>query len=183
MRIIEEYADFGLLRWNCRLGEIDFNILRSLPEPGAGRSMFEQRNQPTDRLSEDALLRDFTLNAIYFCPATGLFLDPTRRGLAALREQRLEFAGPSYLANTNGFLSLRTVKFLARGYRASEEVERFLFMHLDEDLVAMGPERVSAWLRRQVPARIGDAFGRIAKAYGTGTEARRILEGAVRALK
>ena len=120
--------------------------------------MFAQRCRPARFLGEDAMLRDFTINAIYYCPATGLFLDPTRRGIAAIAGRTLEFAGPGCLANLNPFLSLRVVKFMARGYRPTEEVKRFLGLHLGDDLEAMEAGQLPQWVARQVPPWLASGF-------------------------
>ena len=173
----EAYPDFGLLKWESGLGGLDFNILRALPAPVPGRSMFEQRHRPARHLGEDAMLRDFTLNAIYFSPARGLFLDPTRRGVAAIAGKILEFAGPSHLANTNPFLPLRVVKFMAKGYRPTEEVERFLWMHLEETITAMDPGLLSQWFSRQLPPGLAKEFRRIMASYLTSAAWMQVAQG------
>ena len=175
--ILEEYAGFGLFRWASELAELDFNILRTLPEPDPERSMFEQKNQPTRFLSADAALRDFTLNAIYYSPDRGLFLDPTRRGLDAIRDRILEFAGPPHLAEANPFLSLRVVKFMAKGYRPGPEVERFVRLRLEGDLDRMDPLRLAGWLWRQVPAgRMGGFCAVLTGLLAREASRQRVLE-------
>jgi tRNA nucleotidyltransferase/poly(A) polymerase len=176
--VFEEYPGFGLLRWGSGREEVDFNILRGLAFPQPGLSMFEHKHRPTDFLSQDAQLRDFTMNALYFCPETGLFLDPTRRGLEAITKGVLEFAGPSFLANTNPFLSLRAIKFMARGFRPGPEVERFVRTHLDEALARIGVRTLSIWLRRQVPANRVPAFASAARGFAWTAEAIQVLQDA-----
>ena len=125
------------------------------------------------------MFRDFTINAIYFAPESGLFLDPTRGGFEALAGRKLEFAGPSDLAHTHPFLSLRAVKFMAKGYGPGGEVARFLQTHLDDDLQAHGSRLLSLWLFRQVPCGALDAFADTARGFLATPRARGFLEEAV----
>jgi len=176
--VFEEYPGFGLLRWGSGGEEVDLNILRGLAYPQPGLSMFEHKPRPTGFLSQDAQLRDFTLNALYFRPETGLFLDPTRRGLDAIRNRVLEFAGPAYLANTNPFLALRAVKFMARGFRPAPEVERFVRTHLEEDLARIGARTLAVWLRRQVQDGLVPTFASAARDFAWTAGAVQALEEA-----
>jgi tRNA nucleotidyltransferase/poly(A) polymerase len=175
----ERYPHFGLFRWGSEAEKLDFNILRSARQLDPGRSMFEQKQQAGPFLSEDALLRDFTFNALYFEPATGLFLDPTGRGLEALVHRTLELAGPAFLALTNPFLPLRAIKFMGRGYEPDPAVARLLRTRLDEGLQAIGSEVLRQWLARQLPPGAWQDFARVACPFLNSFEARKLLGEAV----
>jgi len=175
----ETYPHFGLFRWGSEVEKLDFNILRSARQLEPETSMFAQRQVPGRYLSEDTMLRDFTFNALYFEPASGLFLDPTRRGLDALVRRRLELAGPSWLALTNPFLPLRAVKFMERGYEPDPGVVRLLRTHLEEGLHAIGPAVLRQWLERQVPPEAWAGFARAAGEVIGSMAVRTYLERAI----
>lgn len=175
----ENYTHFGLFRWGSAGEMLDFNILRSARDLQPDRSMFEQKHQPGQHLSEDAMLRDFTFNALYYEPATGLFLDPTRRGVDALVRRRIEFAGPAFLAHTNPFLPLRVLKFMGRGYEPAPEVVRFLRTHLEEGVQELGAAILRQWLERQLPAAAWAEFARMAGEFIGSAAGRTCLERAL----
>ena len=175
----EAYPHFGLFRWGSESAQVDFNILRAAHQVEPGLPLFGQRSRLGHCLSEDALLRDFTINALYFAPASGLFLDPTRRGLEALAHRRLDFAGPAFLAHTNPFLSLRAIKFIVKGYHPAPEVVRFLQTHLEDDVLAHGARLLRLWLDRQVPVGAMVAFAAAAKGFMTRATALNLLKEAV----
>ncbi|HEX3126903.1 MAG TPA: CCA tRNA nucleotidyltransferase [Thermoanaerobaculia bacterium] len=146
---------FGTLRWgDPKMGELDFNILRSYEDIQNGE-MYKTTFVPRSDLAADCRMRDFSINGLYYDCRSGELLDPLGCGLDDLRTGTLRLINhPTVLAG-NHRMSFRVLQFLARGYSPAPETTAYLDTQLDRDIQGMG-FRLIRWITDHVIDRGGD---------------------------
>jgi len=94
----------------------------------------------TDSLEEDALRRDFTINALYMTKE-GFSLDPLDQGFADLHKRNLRFAGNPYeIIDDDPLRLLRAIRFACYGFTWSEDLEKAM---MDRDFTLKTLNRLS----------------------------------------
>lgn len=138
-----------LLCWNDgRHAAVDISILRSYRDIQGGDA-WTTRFPPRSDLREDALLRDFSVNALYYDFGAETLLDPLGGGLDDLRTRTLRvITHPEALAAIF-LVSLRIALFSCRGYTPGESALEHLDRHADRDILGMGP-RLWNWIPKNV---------------------------------
>jgi len=130
----------------------------------------------SDRIEDDALRRDFTMNALY-AEASGEVLDPVG-GLPDLASRRLRFVGDPEARITEDYLRiLRFFRFHARygAKGAADPAALAACAALAEGLDSISKERIGAEMRKLLAAT--DPTEAVALMDGAGILAR-ILPGA-----
>ena len=143
----------GMLRWgDAASGGVDLNILRShhdIQNDSMGTTTFVAR---TD-LGEDALMRDFSVNAFYYpCDGSDRLLDPLDCGLHDVNQRMLRIVAHRRVLDTSYRMTCRIIQFLCRGYVPAHNIEEHLEHYADRDIQGMG-ERLVSW----IPAHLGGA--------------------------
>ena len=91
---------------------IDVALPRRESKHGRGHKGFEVRGDPFMSLEEAARRRDFTINAIFWDPLTGVYVDPVR-GRDDLERRLLRAVDPATFGD-DSLRALRAVQFAAR---------------------------------------------------------------------
>ena len=142
---------FGTLRWgDAGIGWVDINILRSwkdIQHDDMWRTVFAVRAD----LAEDALMRDFSVNAFYYDCREGSLIDPLACGVADLQSKTLRLVTHRRVLDTSFRTTFRILQFLCRGYAATDSVLEHLARYADHDIQGMG-----ARLHRWIPNHFGD---------------------------
>lgn len=89
-------------------------------------------------LQSDARTTDFTVNALYWRPDTGV-VDPTQRGVADCLDSQLELSSDPRKTAMDPRLSLRLALFVARGFEPTPASRRFFETRIDQDVERLGP--------------------------------------------
>jgi poly(A) polymerase len=136
---------FGMLRWgDAASGGVDINILRSwmdIQNDDMWSTTFIAR---TD-LVEDAVMRDFTINAFYYDCREQSLIDPLDCGIADLHTKALRLVTHRRVLDTSFRTTFRIVQFLCRGYSATTNVLEHLEHYADHDIQGMGA-RIHQWI-------------------------------------
>ena len=147
---------FGTVRWgDTTSGGVDINILRSWKDiqyDDMWRTTFIAR---TD-LREDALTRDFSINAFYYDCRKQWLVDPLGCGTADLQAKELRLITHHRVLETSFRTTFRILQFLCRGYSATANVLEHLEQYADRDIQGMG-ERIHRW----IPNHFGADDGRL----------------------
>lgn len=103
-------------------------------------------------LEEDAVRRDFTINALYENPLTGEILDPTGRGLSDIKNRTLRFIGnPKDRIKEDYLRVFRFYRFLAtKGLNADSKSLKACRQYFSEAYLHTTPERVRLELERLI---------------------------------
>ena len=103
-------------------------------------------------LQEDAVRRDFTINALYENPITGEILDPTSRGLSDIKNRVLRFIGNPKDRIQEDYLRLfRFYRFLAtKNLTADPKSLKACRQFFNEAYEKTTPERVRLELERLI---------------------------------
>ena len=169
-----------LLRWSDgRHAEVDISILRSYRDIQGGDT-WTTRFPPRSDLREDALMRDFSINAFYYDFGPGILLDPLGCGVDDIRTRTLRvITHPDVLAS-NYLTTLRIALFSCRGYTPGENALEHLERLADRDILGMGP-RLWSWIPKNVVRKgidPGEFAGRI-RPWLREEESRRLLDQAL----
>ena len=103
-------------------------------------------------IEEDAVRRDFTINALYENPLTGEILDPTGRGLQDIKNKVLRFIGnPKERIQEDALRVFRFYRFLAtKDLTADPKSLRACRGQFNKAYEATTPERVRLELERLI---------------------------------
>ncbi len=143
---------FGTLRWGeAGIGWVDINILRSWKDI-RNDDMWSTDFVVRSDLVEDALMRDFSVNAFYYDCRDGSLIDPLQCGIADLQTKTLRLITHRRVLDTSFRTTFRILQFLCRGYVATDSVLEHLAQYADHDIQGMG-----ARLHRWIPNHFGDA--------------------------
>ena len=169
-----------LLRWSDgRHAEVDISILRSYRDIRSGDA-WTTRFPPRSDLREDALMRDFSVNAFYYDFGAEALLDPLGCGLDDLRTRTLRvISHPDVIAGTF-LITLRTTLFTCRGYTPGANALEHLDRYADRDVQGMGP-RLWKWLPKNVVRKgvdLEEFAGRL-RPWLRAEESHRLLERAL----
>ncbi len=136
---------FGTLRWGDAIsGGVDINILRSWKDI-QNDDMWSTAFVARTDLVEDALMRDFSVNAFYYdCGAQSL-IDPLDCGIADLHAKALRLITHRRVLDTSFRTTFRILQFLCRGYSATANVLEHLEHYADHDIQGMGA-RIHRWV-------------------------------------
>lgn len=117
------------------------------------------RIEYADSLTEDAMRRDFTINALYFNPTTGAIIDVVG-GKADLLTNTLRFVGnPEDRIQEDYLRILRFVRFWAKGYRPDEKSLEAVKKLSPQIMSFVAPERIMIELRDKIASKgLGKAF-------------------------
>lgn len=81
----------------------------------------------------DSQRRDFTVNALYYDPFSGVILDPTGRGLDDIRTKTLRFVGKaSERLKEDPMRAFRFYRFINKGFTPSPKCLRAVRQHFPE---------------------------------------------------
>ncbi|WP_316860323.1 CCA tRNA nucleotidyltransferase [uncultured Cohaesibacter sp.] len=106
---------------------------------------------------EDALRRDFTMNALYLDEGGRLY-DPTGKGIADAKERRVRFIGQASQRIAEDYLRiLRFFRFFAQYGRAFDQQDYFACVAAQKQLSTLSAERVGAEMVKLVTGRF--AYG------------------------
>jgi len=144
--VLRRFERFGMLRWgDAASGGVDLNILRSHRDI-QNDDMFTTSFVSRQDLRDDALTRDFSINAFYYpCHGPGQLLDPLDLGLADLQQRILRLVAHRRILDTSYSTTCRIGQFLGRGYAPADNVLEYLERHADRDLQRMGGEGLLWW--------------------------------------
>jgi poly(A) polymerase len=141
---------FGVMRWaDATSGGIDINILRSWKDI-RNDDMWSTTFVARTDLIEDALMRDFSINAFYYDCAARSLLDPLGCGVSDIRTKTLRLITHRRVLDTSYRTTFRIIQFLCRGYSATDKVVEHLERSADRDIQGMGA-RIHQW----IPGHIG----------------------------
>ena len=104
------------------LGLVEIALPRTEISTGPGRHDFEIVVDPALSLREDAIRRDFTINALYRNVETNEILDPLQTGVDAVKQRVLITTHPNSFRD-DPLRILRAVRFVARGFAVDERTE------------------------------------------------------------
>ena len=94
-------------------------------------------------IEEDALRRDFHINALYENPRTGQILDPTGKGLYDIKNKILRFIGnPKDRIREDNLRIFRFYRFLTKGFTPDPKSLKACRQFFDEAYENTTPERV-----------------------------------------
>ncbi|WP_371182357.1 CCA tRNA nucleotidyltransferase [Xanthomonas sacchari] len=140
---------FGVVRWgDPASGAVDLNILRSWRDI-QGSDMWTTTFVARSDLVEDALMRDFSVNAFYYDCANQVLRDPLRCGIQDLREKSLRIIAHPHVLAASYRMTFRIAQFLSRGYSPTSNVLEYLESHADRDIQGMGV-RIRRWTPEQL---------------------------------
>jgi poly(A) polymerase len=145
--VLRRSERFGMLRWgDADSGGVDLNILRSWHDI-QNEDMWTTSFVARQELREDALTRDFSINAFYYpCHGEGRLLDPLGLGLADLRHRILRLVAHQRILDTSYSTTCRILQFLCRGYTPAPNVLEYLERHADRDVQRMGGQGLLWWI-------------------------------------
>jgi poly(A) polymerase len=136
---------FGTLRWgDAASGGVDINILRSWKDI-QNDDMWSTTFLARTDLIEDALMRDFSINAFYYDCREKKIIDPLGCGIADLHQKELRLITHRRVLQTSFRTTFRILQFLCRGYSATANVLEHLERYADHDVQGMGP-RIHRWV-------------------------------------
>lgn len=146
---------FGV--YKIKGADIDVSLPRRESKRGEGHTGFAVQGDPFIPIAEASARRDFTVNAIYWDPATGELIDP-HGGVRDLEARVLRHTSPAF--SEDPLRVLRAMQFLARfGFTAAPETVALCSHIKPENLSA---ERVfdewSKLLLKGVKPSLGLAF-------------------------
>ncbi len=169
-----------LLRWSDgRHAEVDISILRSYRDIH-GEDAWTTRFPPRSDLREDALMRDFSINAFYYDFGSETLLDPLGCGFDDLRTRTLRVITHPDAVAAHFLLTLRIALFSCRGYTPGESAVEHLERHADRDILGMGP-RLWTWIPKNVSSKGIDLeeFERRLRPWLRREESHRLLDQAL----
>ncbi len=177
-----------LLRWSDgRNAEVDVSILRSYRDIHGGDAWSTRFPARSDcagdgvrLLRDDALMRDFSINAFYYDFGSETLLDPLGCGPDDIRTRTLRVVSHPDVLAAIFVLSLRIALFTCRGYTPAENALAHLERHADRDIQGMGP-RLWKWLPKNAVRKGIDLgrFGSVLRPWLREEESRRLLERAL----
>ncbi|MDC0711360.1 CCA tRNA nucleotidyltransferase [Stigmatella sp. ncwal1] len=153
--VLRRNERFGTLSWgDAASGGVDLNILRShhdIQNDDMWTTSFVARQD----LREDALTRDFSMNAFYYpCHEEGRLWDPLGCGLEDLQGRVLRLITHPRVLSTSYRTTFRIIQFLCRGYVPAPNIHEHLERFADHDIQGMG-DRLLNWL----PNHLGKDLG------------------------
>jgi poly(A) polymerase len=128
----------GSLRLGSSGQHFDIGMFRDIESIEGHRSLTTVCWQLGD-VDSDARTTDFTINALYWRPDTGI-VDPTKRGVADCIDGRLELSSDPRKTAIDQRLSLRLALFVARGFEPTAASLRFFEERIDRDVERLGPK-------------------------------------------
>lgn len=145
---------FGTFRWgDADSGGVDINILRSWKDI-QNDDMWSTTFTARSDLIEDALMRDFSVNAFYYDCREESLMDPLGCGLADLHAKKLRLITHRRVLDTSFRTTFRILQFLCRGYSATANVLEHLEHYADRDIQGMGA-RIHRWIPNHLGAESG----------------------------
>jgi len=179
--VLRRSERFGTLRWGGggAPGLMDLNILRSARDIQGGDVWTTTFVARAD-LREDALARDFSVNALYYpCDEEGVLIDPLRSGLDDVRHKVLRLVSDPLMLSATFVTTLRVAQFLCRGYTPAPSTLEYLYRCADRDVQGMG-DRLLRWIPNHVgaDADLLSAFRERLDAYARESASRDVLDRA-----
>ncbi len=136
---------FGMMRWGgFESGCVDINILRSWKDI-QGDDMWSTSFIARTDLVDDALMRDFSVNAFYYDCRERSLLDPLGCGIADLQAKKLRLVAHRRMLESSFRTTFRILQFFCRGYSATTNVLEHLERYADRDIQGMGT-RIHQWI-------------------------------------
>jgi len=100
---------------------------------------------------DDALRRDFTINALYYDPFTDTIFDPTNKGLNDIKTNTLRFVGNPHIRIKEDYLRIfRFYRFLTKGFIADRTSMKACREMFNEAYINTTPERVRMELEKML---------------------------------
>ncbi|MDC0711350.1 CCA tRNA nucleotidyltransferase [Stigmatella sp. ncwal1] len=130
---------FGMMCWgDDASGGVDFSFLRS-PGDIQNDDMRTTSFVPRGDVREDALMRDFSVNAFYYaCHEEGILLDPLGCGLEDVQERLLRLITHPRVLETSYRITFRILQFICRGYTPAPNALEHLERYADHDIQGTG---------------------------------------------
>lgn len=138
---------FGLLRWGSPA--VDISFLRS-PAALCGKPVIDTVFQPGVDLRVDTLMRDFSVNALYYDCVRKIIVEPIPGSVDDLRARRLRLISDPRKLAVDARTCLRIAQFMARGYNADAATADYLATHADSDLTTVGAG-LADWIGEHIP--------------------------------
>jgi len=107
-------------------------------------------------MEEDALRRDFTVNAVFYDPAADKYYDFVN-GIKDIKNKKLRFVGNPMLRIYEDYLRiLRYVRFYAKGFKPIKKEKMIVDMCADELVHIVSPERIRMELMNKLFPALND---------------------------
>lgn len=149
---------FGLLRWGSPA--VDISFLRN-PDALCGKPVIDTVFQPGADLRVDTLMRDFSVNALYYDCVRKIIVEPIPGSVDDLRARRLRLISDPRKLAVDARTCLRIAQFMARGYEADAATAEYLAAHADSDVTTVGAD-LAGWIGEHIPqagrARFADCL-------------------------
>ncbi|MBA4104821.1 MAG: polynucleotide adenylyltransferase [Pirellula sp.] len=139
-------VSFGVMKLNMADGtEVDFTLPRRETKCGPGHKGFDVELDPSMTISIAAARRDYTINAIYRCAASGALDDPYK-GLVDLRGRCLRATSSQFAEDP--LRVLRGMQFAARFNLVADQRTTELCLSLRGEYPTLAIERIwNEWLK------------------------------------
>jgi poly(A) polymerase len=169
---------FGMMCWgDDASGGVDLSFLRS-PGDIQNDDMRTTSFVPRGDVREDALMRDFSVNAFYYaCHEGGVLLDPLGCGLEDIHGRILRLITHPRVRETSYRLTFRILQFIGRGYHPAPNVLEHLERYADHDIQGTGP-RLKGFITSHFGAGDGQREAFIQRLYACARQdaSRKLLD-------
>ncbi len=181
--VLARFDAFGMMCWgNAASGGVDLSFLRS-PGDIQNDDMRTTTFVPRDDVREDALMRDFSVNAFYYaCHEGGLLLDPLGCGLEDVRARIIRLITHPRVLDTSYRITFRILQFICRGYTPAPNALEHLERYADHDIQGTG-QRLKSWIDNHFDAGSEqlEQFKRHLHTCARQDASRKVLEDAFQA--
>lgn len=178
--VLARFDRFGMMCWgNADSGGVDLSFLRS-PMDIQNDDMRTTTFVPRNDLREDALMRDFSVNAFYYaCHEGGVLLDPLDCGLEDIRRKTIRLVTHPRVLDTSYRITFRILQFICRGYTPAHNALEHLERYADHDIQGTG-SRLKSWIDNHLTSGSEqlEQFKRHLYAYARQETSRKVLEDA-----
>ncbi|MCY1014850.1 CCA tRNA nucleotidyltransferase [Pyxidicoccus sp. MSG2] len=176
--VLSRFDRFGMMCWGAAdTGGVDLSFLRA-PGDIQNDDMRTTTFVPRADVREDALMRDFSVNAFYYaCHEGGVLLDPLGCGLEDVSGRVLRLVTHPRVLETSYRITFRILQFLGRGYTPAPNVLAHLERYADHDIQGMG-QRLAGWMAShfETGSEARAVFARRLVACAREEASRRVLE-------
>ena len=180
--VLTRFDRFGMMCWgDAASGGVDLSFLRS-PRDIQNDDMRTTTFVPRDDVREDALMRDFSVNAFYYAlHAGGVLLDPLDCGLEDVRGKVIRLITHPRVLECSYRITFRIIQFICRGYTPAPNALEHLERYADHDIQGTG-QRLKGFLASHFGANTTqrEEFQRRLYACARQEGSRRILDEAFR---
>ena len=140
----------GIFMWGSKDNRLDFSILHKLVKCNLKKNIYNQFYINTRNIEDDALLRDFTINTVYYSHNAKTYFDPLGVAFRDIENRYLQFACNQSIWEISPFIGMRAIKFIMKGFLPSLPIQTFLKTELPNHLVKCGRPKLLLWIDRQI---------------------------------